>query len=418
MTISLESYRVQSHDDEQCWADVRTETGFHTYQEYLDEYCDGETQLMRYIDTSGTRAQCFNGDCRLFEIDDSASLSKTLDVKLEDLSVHFTEILLAIRNPPPKALLRVLLIEPKSMEQKLPMGLINVIGLGLRITPDFFKAYLGANHAPGEFSAEVPLRASHGVIGRTAVMLARTYLPENPSCPPVVLIMGHPANPDSYKGLLPSKQTDPLAFAQPSTVRPQGLAKYPWPWIFERFFRTNIEIHHVKSLNFDAALIYTLLPLLETCVERLRRAWWEANEQYKIRFGTASRENRGFDFDIWKNAQEDREQQMEQVRFRLGRWLRHYKRCENDFLRFLRTQGIRNVKTYVAFNLVCDEANECLEDARNLEAQIRDWLQLRVGSLALQESKKSIQLSNLQIEESQRGTVPTSEWQFSLMLMN
>ncbi|KAG6997601.1 hypothetical protein G7Y79_00039g075630 [Physcia stellaris] len=407
MAISLESYRIERCDDEQCWTDVRAETGFHTYEEYLNQYCGGEKQLMKYIDNSGTRARCFNGDCRLFEIDETASLSKTLDVRLEGQSVHFTEILLAIRNPSPNALLRVLLIEPKSMEQKLPMGLINVIGLGLRITPDFFKAYLAANHAPHEFSAEVPLRASHGVIGGTAVILARNYLPKSPGCPPLLLILGHPANPDSYKGLLPSAQTGPFAFAQPSTVRPQGLAKYQWPWIFERFFRVNVKIYQVKSLDFDAALVYSLLPILEMCVERLRRAWWEADNEYKIRFGTSSRENMGYQFNIWKNAQEDREQQIEQVRFRLGRWIRHYERCKNDFLRFLRTQGIRDVKSCEAFSVICEEANECLEDARNLELQIRDWLQLRVSSLALQESKKSIQLANLQIEESQRVKIVT-----------
>ena len=406
MTISLESYRIKSHDDEQCWADVRTETGFHTYQEYLNEYCDGEPQLMRYVDSSGTRARCFNGDCRLFEIDEDASLTKTLDVKLEDLSVHYTELLLAIRNPSPNALLRVLLIEPKSMEQKLPMGLINVIGLGLRITPDFFKTYLGVNHAPTEFSVELPLRASYGRVGRASVMLARNYLPNIPNCPPVILIMGHPANPDSYKGLLPSRQTDPLAFAQPLTVRPQGLVKYPWPWIFERLFRATIQTYQIKCLDFNEALLYTLLPLLEICVERLRRAWEDADNQYRARFGTASKEDESRELDIWRNAQEDREHEMEQVRFRLGRWSKYYRQCENNFIRYLSSQGIRNIKSYEAYRVVSEEGNEFYEDARNLEIQIRDWLQLRVSSLALEESKKSIQLSNLQIEESQRGIVP------------
>lgn len=42
-------------------------------------------------------------------------------------------------------------------------------------------------------------------------------------------------------------------------------------------------------------------------------------------------------------------------------------------------------------------------EATRLEAEIRDYLQLQTGELALEESKKSIELSNSQIEEAKRG---------------
>lgn len=42
-------------------------------------------------------------------------------------------------------------------------------------------------------------------------------------------------------------------------------------------------------------------------------------------------------------------------------------------------------------------------EATRLETEIRDYLQLQIGELALQESKKSIELSNPQIEEAKRG---------------
>ena len=45
-------------------------------------------------------------------------------------------------------------------------------------------------------------------------------------------------------------------------------------------------------------------------------------------------------------------------------------------------------------------AQSLLKDLQDLEAQIRDWLQLHVGNLALQESTNSMELSNLQIAES------------------
>ena len=42
------------------------------------------------------------------------------------------------------------------------------------------------------------------------------------------------------------------------------------------------------------------------------------------------------------------------------------------------------------------------QEAGRLESQVRDYIQLQVGELALQESKKSIELSNQQIEEGKR----------------
>ena len=42
-------------------------------------------------------------------------------------------------------------------------------------------------------------------------------------------------------------------------------------------------------------------------------------------------------------------------------------------------------------------------EATRLEAEIRDYLQLQTGELALKELKKSIELSNFQIEEAKRG---------------
>ncbi len=50
-----------------------------------------------------------------------------------------------------------------------------------------------------------------------------------------------------------------------------------------------------------------------------------------------------------------------------------------------------------------DELRQARLEASRLETEIRDFLQLQTGELALQESRKSIELSNSQIEEAKRG---------------
>ncbi|KAF6236376.1 hypothetical protein HO173_005467 [Letharia columbiana] len=46
-----------------------------------------------------------------------------------------------------------------------------------------------------------------------------------------------------------------------------------------------------------------------------------------------------------------------------------------------------------------------IDEARRLEAEVRDYMQLQVGDLSLEESRRSIELSNIQIRESQSVTI-------------
>lgn len=386
--------------------DVKNEVGFDTYQSYLNEYYDGMPNLASFLGGDAIIPGGFKGNCTIFDITETGSLSTALDMSLEDLSPGFMKILAGLRNPPSESLLRVLILEPKDFKQRLPWSLMNVIGLGLRISPDIFEAYLSVNPAKEKLPHKIPLRASHGVFGRAAFTVSRGYLPHSPSCPPVILVMGHPAPSDArYPGFRLSSQVAPFASTDPLLVRHRGPLECPWPCIFEQLFSSNIQNYQRRSMEFDALLVHSLLPLLETCLERLKGAYDDTSIRYRIRVGTSSQDPTS----IWKNAQEDHENEMEEVRFRLRRWISYYERTWNDFSCFLRTQGVRNFQHYEPFSIISEESKHCLEVAHGLEAEIRDWLQLRVGSLALQESKKSIQLSNLQMEEAKRGMVPLSK---------
>ena len=390
-------------DEVTCLEDVKNATGFDSYQSYLNEYYDGMPHITKYIGGDTISSECFEGNCAIFDITETGSLSTALNLRLEDLSPGFTKILATLRSPPSESLLRVLLLEPKDLEQKLPWSLMDVIGLGLRISPDIFEAYLSMNTVRKELPQRIPLRANYSVFGRAAFTVCRDYLPSNPSCPPMLLVIGHPAPPDArYPGLLLSMLTAPFASTDPLLVRHRGPSECPWPCIFERLFCSNIQICKRSPIDFNTLLVHSLLPLLETCLERLKGAYDEASIQYRRRVGTSSQDPTT----LWKNAQEDHENEMEEVRFRLRRWITYYERILNEFSNFLRTQGVRSFHQHEAFSIISEESKHCLEDAHGLEAEIRDWLQLRVGSLALQESKKSIQLSNLQMEEAKRGMVP------------
>lgn len=44
-----------------------------------------------------------------------------------------------------------------------------------------------------------------------------------------------------------------------------------------------------------------------------------------------------------------------------------------------------------------------LDEERRFESDVRDYLQLQVGNLALEESRRSIELVNSQIQEAKSG---------------
>ena len=56
-----------------------------------------------------------------------------------------------------------------------------------------------------------------------------------------------------------------------------------------------------------------------------------------------------------------------------------------------------------AFSEIENNRHWVLKEACRLETEIRDYLQVQAGHLALLESRKSTELSNYQIQESKRG---------------
>ena len=51
-----------------------------------------------------------------------------------------------------------------------------------------------------------------------------------------------------------------------------------------------------------------------------------------------------------------------------------------------------------------EDLDDAIRDAHFIEAEARDSSQLKAATLSLQESQKSIELSNWQIQENKRGT--------------
>ena len=306
-------------------------------------------------------------------------------------------IITALRSPPQQASFRILLVEEEHPEYLwIHSSVFDAIGLGLRIWPDFFEAYIARNKLYHDRSRRVPLRARHGTIGHAVFTVARDYLPGRSSCPPVLLIMGKPLF--NYYARPSPIRIESVPFTEPASVFLKRSRENAWVATFEHLFKGHMKQYESPPLDMDAVVICTLLPLLEICLDDLKNAYDDANDEYLHTIDP---------FVAYLPEEERDQSDMEATRFKLRRVVRCYEQCMSEFKR-LRTQGIMQPESYEAFRNINEEAKLWVDDARALEVEIRDKLQLQVGSLALEESKKSIQMSNIQIEESKRGKRLTS----------
>ena len=402
MKSAPRSQELQDHYSTQCWKDVKNETGFETYLDYL-EACrsklkrshDDLIDRLKTKDKSRHPRRDLRGYCSIWDIFEDGTTSSSIAIAPSS-EAYDTDILTVLRQPPQQAILRVVVLKPKTAVSEISPRLVNAVGLGLRIIPEFFEAYITMKDH--DISRKVPLDAEYGTIGSTVFTVAREYLPGMSPCPPVVLILFN--STEDFDNVSPQ----PALFTPLEFMNSHALECVSWPTSFKSLSSDYLKRHQGPLLSLEVAMLYTLLPLLRPCLYSLRKVYDDVNIKYL---------RRTYDFRTNLLALEPEtdnlEEGMEDLRFILRRQVRRYEQCMSDIQRYLRKQDIKNPEQYEAFLLVIKESHDCLNSARSLEAEIRDWLQLRVGNLALQESKKSIQLSNMQIKDSKRGMMMLSK---------
>ena len=73
------------------------------------------------------------------------------------------------------------------------------------------------------------------------------------------------------------------------------------------------------------------------------------------------------------------------------------------FERYISAEDANYLPKSPAYLQIKQERDQIHDEARRLDTEVRDYLQLVVGNLSLEESRKSIELSNQQILEGKRG---------------
>ena len=99
----------------------------------------------------------------------------------------------------------------------------------------------------------------------------------------------------------------------------------------------------------------------------------------------------------------DKMKLLDNFRIKLRRVLEVTEDLLGQFPRYLGSQIHSNVSEQRLYVDIVAELRSLIANARRLEAEVRDFKQVQIGDLALEESHKAIELSNAQIREAKSG---------------
>ena len=89
--------------------------------------------------------------------------------------------------------------------------------------------------------------------------------------------------------------------------------------------------------------------------------------------------------------------------FRLRRCIEDVQDSYDNFLRYAHHESASECLGDSFFKKIGCEHDVIKLEARRLEVEMKDYLQFQTGNASLEESKRSIELSNMQILEAKRG---------------
>ena len=405
------SSRLTQDETTRLWEDLKTETGFSSYDEFLGAH-EGKyanVRALRFNLRFALRDMIGNTDpyahpCAILDVQDGDSTCCKLTLRC--YSTSGTKILSALRQPPPKSTLGIVLWDSTSLDGEM----LNALGLGLRIPPHFFSPFL-ARHpkAPAYVQSHVYFETNISwkiaddfiVVGQYVMTVIRNYLPAKPDAVPIILIVGFDQKHlqprgdfNSSKKTLQSEDLPTLAMNRSAV---DGLTDFPdrLPgWMRECVRCLDSDIKNGRSLGGKhtdlplsslTALLQCTMPLLRQECRVIRESYLRATNPTRTETDETVRKS------------------IFEMRYLLRRMIEDF---EDNSLRLrdcIHSQTKQDTPQSQSLMALEGALQLSGREATRLETEIRDYLQLQIGELALQESKKSIELSNSQIEEGKRG---------------
>ena len=430
--------------DEQFWNDIKAETGYSSYKSYVETLArsgQGLGKLLNHLNFSGLSDA--KGEIVVLDIQKDGSTVTSFSAiysegkpprtsqgsQLENASKMSYRLLQNLRSPPEDIPARIVLWSI-TRGSRPDGGIIEALGLGLDIDPSFFEILVQMNpllkkrhwrwyteQAEQAVRTKQAMGSNQVTIGDSIVTIAQEYRRERHP-PPVLVIAGSfdmdmgfwiddRALDQPYHGIVNDEVhwefsggtslfrsatdrvlTNDLA-SVPSNYYLKLLSKYVYKDCYD-----DAEV----DTEFDTILLIAVLPLLRLEIFRLRGLCTTMRSALRL-----------VQFDVedpgWTVEREkvERYTALDRYRFWLRRRLENLQESRDTFQNLARSQNAAHWLGTKQWLRQDADIGEALVMARAKEAEVRDYMQLQIGNLSISESRKSIQLSNQQMNEAKRG---------------
>ena len=383
-------------------------TGFASYEAYLES--------LRRDPTYTGRSYTEKWDDCLSPGPDNGSGVDIIDVSNEDSSpirvslrcqnLSASEVSGALCHPPPSTRVQIVLwtIDEYTCHSA---DSLDVLGVGLQLNPSFINS-VGYRQYEKKYFPFYQLKNSLSIGSlRTSVSVARSFVLAQDNPVPVVLIAGpmhksiiYYSVEESCRAIYDLVQAAPL-YGHYRCGRGPSLAN-----VYIRALSSLLKSGGDSAPSSSDTLSACIIPLLQIeiavhkeALDKLRRSFAALNGNFweEILLG------RSVDDELQDEAPEN----LYRYRIQLRSLIVYFENKEGELMSYLKSLCGPNFTEGHFYPQMKEARISFLEEARLLEAEIRDHLQLQGSKLALEESKKSIELSNNQIYESKRVKIFT-----------
>ena len=387
------SYRVA-----QVWKDIEAETGFASYEDYLEFYRDTRSDVgyklwkIRHSKSGSARIETVIYDLSIQE-------NSSADLTLRCHCYSGTELIQALRKPPDGVCVQLVLWH--RTDSPLSQEMTDTLGLGLRLDLDDFD--YRKRRSP-------PLRKSgpriKSIFGEQNVAaISQGFMRDVANEVPVVLVAA--ASGASFWNLLGSDfvtnhYEDPPFCKSPRVIMPfeNKMGRYGSLERASLDYGRAVQYFIVQGRDVQltklSLLLASISPLLYTEVNRITIYINRVQEVYTDAVFGVSDESRKSTYSL---------ERLDKHRPTLRRVTEVSEDLLGQFTRYLSSEGHSDLSNQPSYVSVVADLRSLIADARRLEAEVRDFKQIQVGDLALKESHKSIELSNAQIREAKSGKI-------------
>ncbi|KAF6218137.1 hypothetical protein HO133_006096 [Letharia lupina] len=378
-----------AYKDAQVWKDLKTETGFASCTDYMEFYKkvrpDFEDRLQQFRELPGhalsLRRDCYSG----------------------------TALIQALREPPGNVCTQLVLWSLnagglKTLDQEMAEALI----LGLKLDPQLLADYdrlAREDHHPrskGLLTSQI----KSVVTNYTVTTLSQKFMPEVANAVPVLLVaFRHYGYGRLYGGLsaediLAKSDQGKPPFHISSVEESRGTEDDNETKIGQLYARSVETFMAQGRLATPSLLLAATSPLLSIEAYRVQ----DASDDLQGTYDKLAK-HRIWRWDISDTYHRHLDKNLDIQRLNLRRILEEGETHVSQILRYLLSEVDFDWSEEPSYVSIKADWRSLIDEARRLEAEVRDYMQLQVGNLSLEESRRSIELSNIQIRESQSVTI-------------